>query len=304
MPPDAIVPDSYWVTNGLAAGPYPGALDSTVAASRIEMFTAAGVHLFVDLTTPADGLEPYADLLEPSAAPSHIPAVPRIATNPRTDAVRTRLEARTMTAQRLDNAFLDATADFADVRRGLEELWRLVRDALQPEDDQALGLLHVGTDADVPWAHTNAGEDRVNLTIELPPDAIELNVVGWKETQADALKNWLQSVAGEKTVATLDGYEVVAFARVAYKKTPSSRPWWQDETITELGRIAAPQCDTRWVTQQVLSLGHKSEVKPAFHIRRRWTRDFATDLGDELPAALAAEVVRLMPILRAIWATS
>ena len=119
----------------------------------------------------------------------------------------------------------------------LARLWRETRLHFDKADDQTIGTVRVGeTDKDQkPWAQTNDGEDRVNLTIELKPEQLELNMGGWKEEQADALKDWLQSVPGEQAINALDGYEVVAFARRAYKKTPSSLPWWQDETIRVLG---------------------------------------------------------------------
>jgi len=61
--PSAVVPDSYWVTELFSAGEYPGALSEERAAQQIQAFEAAGIRLFVDLTHPADGLEPYEQLL-------------------------------------------------------------------------------------------------------------------------------------------------------------------------------------------------------------------------------------------------
>jgi len=185
----------------------------------------------------------------------------------------------------------------------LNDVWRRVRQHLDPIDDRALGLVHVGiTDADTkPWAQTNEGEDRVNLTLETKTDLLELNLVGWKEAQSEALKGWLQSVQGEKAVNALEGYEVVVFARRAYKKTPTSKPWWQDETIEELGRCSASQFSASWAVNQKLGLRNSKEEKPAFHLRRAWTWTEAEALGNDLPAAIAAEVRTLLPILREIW---
>lgn len=188
---------------------------------------------------------------------------------------------------------------------GLDVLWEQVRRLLNPEEDQALGVVRVGlTDQqEKPWAQTNDGEDRVNLTLELKPEQLELNLVGWKEGQSDALKNWLQSVSGEKAVNELQEYEVVAFARRAYKKTPTSRPWWQDETIDELGTCPAPVFTAGWVFKTVIGMNSRKEEKPAFHIRRAWARAEAEALGDALPSVIAKEVQRVLPILREIWAT-
>jgi hypothetical protein len=195
----------------------------------------------------------------------------------------------------------DEPADPLNIDLG--DLWRRVRAHLNPIDDQALGVVRVGiTDADTkPWAQTNDGEDKVNLTLETKPDQLELNLVGWKEVQSEALKDWLQSVRGENVVNGLDGYEVVAFARRAYKKTPTSKPWWQDETILELGKCPAPEYNTGWAVRTKVGMKNPKEEKPAFHLRRTWSLRQAEQLGDELPEAIAVEVRTLIPILREIW---
>jgi hypothetical protein len=97
------------------------------------------------------------------------------------------------------------------------------------------------------------------------------------------------------------GTRVVAFVRRAYKKTPSSRPWWQDETYEVLGTCKAESFNAAWITRQVVPLGSRREEKPAFHLRRKWVRTDVDALGTALAAALAAEVERLMPLLREIW---
>lgn len=57
----------YWVAPGkLLAGEYPGALDPSAAKKRIKALTDGGVAAFIDLTQERDGLEPYADLVEPA----------------------------------------------------------------------------------------------------------------------------------------------------------------------------------------------------------------------------------------------
>jgi hypothetical protein len=115
----------------------------------------------------------------------------------------------------------------------LGALWEQVRRCLDSQDSQRVGL----TDKhEKPWAQTNDGEDRVNLTLELKPEQLELNLVGWKEAQSDALKDWLQSVPGEKAVNALEGYDVIAFARRAYKKTPTKR---HSQCVTHVGNDLA-----------------------------------------------------------------
>jgi hypothetical protein len=106
---------------------------------------------------------------------------------------------------------------------------------------------------------------------------------------------------GEDAVNALAGYEVVAFARRAYKKTIASRPWWQDETVVELGTCPATAFNASWVTTKMIGMKSLKEEKPAFHIRRAWPCVEAQAVGDTVPSVIALEVRRLLPILREIW---
>jgi len=55
---------AWWVDPGrLLAGEYPGAEEPAVARTKIDILVDAGIRTFVDLTTPADPLEPYEPLL-------------------------------------------------------------------------------------------------------------------------------------------------------------------------------------------------------------------------------------------------
>ena len=54
------IPNSYTVPGTrLTAGEYPGAKDPAETSARLAAFMDAGVNTFIDLTAPADGLEPY-----------------------------------------------------------------------------------------------------------------------------------------------------------------------------------------------------------------------------------------------------
>ena len=60
---DRPMANAYWVVPGrFAAGEYPGAWRRREAASRLRTLLRAGIDHFVDLTRPADGLEPYAQV--------------------------------------------------------------------------------------------------------------------------------------------------------------------------------------------------------------------------------------------------
>jgi len=46
---------------------------------------------------------------------------------------------------------------------------------------------------------TQHGRDVVNLTIELHPDELQVNIVGWNRNQSAKFRGWLLSDAGEHT---------------------------------------------------------------------------------------------------------
>ncbi|MBN2874734.1 MAG: ADP-ribosylglycohydrolase family protein [Spirochaetales bacterium] len=63
--PEKPLVSSYWVIPGkLLAGEYPREVADSASRARLEAMILAGISTFIDLTTPRDGLEPYADLLD------------------------------------------------------------------------------------------------------------------------------------------------------------------------------------------------------------------------------------------------
>jgi hypothetical protein len=76
--------DCYRVAERLLAGEYPGAVVPETARARLRRFEEQGVTHFVDLTHPADLLEPYAPLLRHAVRVPHaivdmgVPTVPRL----------------------------------------------------------------------------------------------------------------------------------------------------------------------------------------------------------------------------------
>ena len=59
---------SYWVSERLLAGAYPGFREAGDTARHMRLLMEQGVTHFVDLTHPADGLEPYEALLASGAS--------------------------------------------------------------------------------------------------------------------------------------------------------------------------------------------------------------------------------------------
>jgi hypothetical protein len=60
--------DTYRVADAFLAGPYPGSIDPAETFRQMRAFARHGVTRFLDLTHPADALEPYDRWLEPGAA--------------------------------------------------------------------------------------------------------------------------------------------------------------------------------------------------------------------------------------------
>ncbi len=60
--------NAYWVVPGrFAAGEYPGSWTRAEAARRLRRLLRAGIDHFIDLTRPADGLEPYEPIAQKQA---------------------------------------------------------------------------------------------------------------------------------------------------------------------------------------------------------------------------------------------
>ncbi len=65
---DRPMENSYWVVPGrFAAGEYPGSWTRAEAARRLRTLLRAGIDHFIDLTRPADGLEPYEPIAQQQA---------------------------------------------------------------------------------------------------------------------------------------------------------------------------------------------------------------------------------------------
>lgn len=63
---------AWWFDEGLLAGEYPGHPSPTRAREKFGLLVASGVRTFVDLTTPADQLEPYKQLVSEVAAAENL----------------------------------------------------------------------------------------------------------------------------------------------------------------------------------------------------------------------------------------
>jgi len=162
-----------------------------------------------------------------------------------------------------------------------------------------LGTVHVGKDSTVPFAFTTTEHpERVNLSLELPADRLELNVVGWRMAQAKKMQSWLRTYDAEKALRRLDDHQVVVYVRTAYKKSADAKPYWQREEVDELGSRAAKHYDALWLVKH--SMNHYGKgTALAFHIRRSWNWAELVSHEDAVDT-LTEEVRRLLPVVAEI----
>lgn len=192
-----------------------------------------------------------------------------------------------------------------EIKARLRSAWEAVFDELEPREIEALGEIHVGQlgPEDVSgWAQTNRGAGGVNLTIELWPGELQVDLVAWVVPDATPFERWLTDRGGTQARRELEGFELVVFKRRAHEG-PSGNPYWQRETFEELGRVSATEIDSRvgWETLSSWEAALDPEwEKLAYHLRRAWPREQVAARGQELVPDLVAAVKRLVPLIRQI----
>jgi hypothetical protein len=188
-----------------------------------------------------------------------------------------------------------------EIRTRLGSIWSAVESEVGPDRfSKVFGEVRVGNlgeSADHAWAQTNveAGSDLPNLTIEINPHELNLNIVGVFDIQAGHVERWLVATGG-RALADAD-YELVAFRRTAArghhgkviwrgaKQEVFERVFLRDLKTTIGARLA------NWrkpLEHQIQRLG--------FHIRKTWKRPNAVDRAD-LPRLLADEIEKLIPVM-------
>jgi hypothetical protein len=189
-----------------------------------------------------------------------------------------------------------------EVKAQLASLWREVYALLPTPARRSLGEVHVGQlgPTDHAWAQTHKKERKVNLTLEISSESLQLNLVAWLERPAQRMLEWLRS-ADARALARFDGYDLVLYRRRAgnyEQRANGPRPWWQRESSSELGRLRAGADAAELAALLAQADDWESGwEKPAFHLRRTWSRAEAVEAGMALVAAVGGEVERLLPLL-------
>lgn len=190
---------------------------------------------------------------------------------------------------------LDQAAAAKDCLLGL---WGEVRERIGGERfDSSLGEVRAGRfarqDGGV-WAQTNAEHaqgDHVNLTLELHPDELSLNVIGWFDPQLEKVEGWLRKPAAWRFLRTLDGWCVVVFVRRAHLDR-NGKPNFQGAPGEERERIPVDEAGAASISLRLTGMRpglEPGQEKLALHIRRSWSAaEVASE--DDLAGLVAEEV--------------
>ncbi len=186
----------------------------------------------------------------------------------------------------------------------LYKLWEAIRASLPEDEQDTFGLVHVGALRSVDdrvSAQTNREErEAVNLTFELDPERLELDLVAWTAPQVLRFEAWLAH-EGATMLSQLDGWELVIWKRRAMKGK-SGNPFWQPEQrAIELDRLRlaeAPHLLDRLAD-------YRSALEPgwellAYHLRNSWPRDDVIASGRAIADDAMIALREITPILASI----
>ena len=186
----------------------------------------------------------------------------------------------------------------AVVKSRLRALLTEVLNRLDPVTVQSVGetqIHQLPLSADSATAQTNWRQPGANIDIGIDAGGVTLNVTGWLTDQARAVQSWLLSSEGERTLRSHDELSVKISCRRAFnyeKRGTGVRPWWQRFNYQHVDSIPAAVYETHRL-QAILKRPEFADyrwARPAFHIRRRWSREEALTARSGLALAVASEV--------------
>lgn len=202
-------------------------------------------------------------------------------------------------------------ATHSEIETGLVRAWEAIRARLPRDEAAALGEIHTNQ---FDWSHAVAQADwerdderrgeRTNLAIELWPNRLEVDLVGWKVRQAELFEKWLAPRGIVDPKDGVDGYVLVVWRRhpFNYDRKGYDRPWWRRET-PDTYELAdeRPLPDIRGQRLDTLRNRWRSEPDPnweklGYHLRRSWPRAQVVERGVGLIPEMVESVRELIPI--------
>lgn len=201
-----------------------------------------------------------------------------------------------------------------EIRTQLSTIWTAIREPAIPEclrSDELLLLGEIDRPNQLPMnAHvaamfSNRGEsDHVNVCIELTPCQLQVNLVGWTQSQAKRLADSLAPPPARtiRSEALAEDLELAVFRR-----RPEGDKRWNrgvkeifeqmpchrvadlagkpiNEVLDEQPEEWRTDPDSRWVF-------------PAYHLRRAWPRDYVVGIGSRIVPEVAEAVRGFLPLL-------
>lgn len=192
-----------------------------------------------------------------------------------------------------------------EIKARLSSIWEQIKEQIGSDEfTRTLGDIYIGnlgTNADHGWAQTHAGDQSglPNLTVEINANEAMINLVGWFDFQLAKTRQMLRTEAGAKFVAENPDYELVVFKRNGQPSNKSKVVVWKGAKHELISRTPFSSNSSRELAELVdefeMGLDPKLE-KASVHIRRSWPKELAVR-NPSLPAEMAAEVRRLLPIL-------
>lgn len=190
------------------------------------------------------------------------------------------------------------------LKNRLSKLWEAIYSGLPQDERDALGLVHVGALRSVDdrvSAQTNREQrEAVNLTLELEPERLELDMVAWTASQVLRFESWLAEQSAPM-LSQLEGWELVVWKRRAMKGK-SGNPYWQrEERAIELDRLSI--ADTHQLLDRLAD--YRSALEPgwellAYHLRKGWPRDRVIAFGRAIADEAAIALREITPLLASI----
>lgn len=207
-----------------------------------------------------------------------------------------------------DFAFFEQPADQRQwrqrqrIRIRMAQVWEAVVGQLDDELVERLGeptIQSIKPYERTAVVSTPKNDRGVNLTIELWPGEVQLNVVGWNDWQGATFAKWMRTDDGQAWLHAHPEFEVVVFRRFPTAFKPDGTPIWRSQSEEELpGHIPAGEFTSDRLDQALARLPDGDH--PGFHLRTAWARDRALELGERIAGELAAQLRVLEPLLEQI----